>query len=136
MLSQEIREVIQRHPNPEEQFHEAAVSYLKLAHQHADHFKLMFGAVLPIRTENHPELDRTANELFQRFVSIIELCQQAKVLRSGDPKQLALSAWSSIHGLVSLLINQNLTFLQISSAQSQSAMRTLTRHLIDGLRLS
>ena len=120
--------------NPEEQLHQVALAYLKLALEHTDHFRLMFGAMSPIHPENHPDLERISRGLFRGIVQIVARCQHDRILREGDPEQLALTAWSGFHGLSSLLVNHHLAFLSSSDQKIQDVMRTLTSNLLDGLR--
>jgi AcrR family transcriptional regulator len=134
LLGELIHHATQPHRNnPEEQFHQAALAYLKLATEHSDHFRLMFGEMAPIRAEEHPDLDRVTQELFQELVAVIQRCQRERVLRNGNSEQLALVAWSSFHGFTSLLVNHNLRFLSIPQSQTELAMRALTRNLLEGL---
>lgn len=129
ILGEQIRNKVQAYrTNPEEQFHQTALAYLKLASDHSDHFKLMF--------TRHPDLDRVSQELFQEFMTIILRCQQERVIRAGNPDQLALVAWCSFHGFAALLVNENLRFLAIPVAQMDLAMRALTRNLLEGLKPS
>jgi AcrR family transcriptional regulator len=135
LLGDRIRSAVQAfRMSPEEQFHQTALAYLKLAREHADHFRLMFAGMPKRCPKDHPGLDRVSKELFNEFVSIIIRCQREKVIRAGNPEQLALVAWCSVHGFAALLVNESLRFLSIPVTQTELAMRALTRNLLDGLK--
>ncbi len=48
--------------------------------------------------------DSSPDPSFTFLVDRVRECQEAKVLRRGDPRELALSIWAHVHGLVSLRI--------------------------------
>jgi len=43
-------------------------------------------------------------------MTLVEACQQEGVLRDGDAKELALLAWSMVHGIAKLAITGRLPF--------------------------
>lgn len=125
LLSGLLRETAEKtRSNPEEQFHQTALTYLELALEHPDHFRLMFEA----------KPDHVAQNFFKELLAVITRCQKEHVLRPGNPEQLTLVAWSAFHGLASLLANRNLEFMNIPEKQGQLLMRALTRNLLDGLK--
>lgn len=135
MLAQAIRNVVQTYRNnTEEQFHQTALVYLALALEHTDHFRLMYFSVPPLQVSKHPDLERVSLQVFKEFISIVQRCQRERILRNGDVSQLAVVAWAGIHGLVSLIVNQKLEFMNIKSEQLHLLMRATTRNLIDGLK--
>jgi Tetracyclin repressor-like, C-terminal domain len=47
---------------------------------------------------------------FRTLVSFVEVCQQEGVLPAGDTKELALLAWSMVHGIAKLAITGRYPF--------------------------
>jgi AcrR family transcriptional regulator len=135
LLGQRVHEAAFTHRiGAEERFHQIALAYLQIALSHTDHFRLMFAGTPPLSPEKYPDLDRSTQSLFGEFVGVIDQCQRERIVRNGNVEQLALIAWSSIHGFASLVVNRSLGFLAIPSSQVELAMRSHIRNLLDGLK--
>jgi AcrR family transcriptional regulator len=107
------------------------VAYVRFAVDHPGHFKVMFTHVGD-PPEEVPNLAAEGNTAFMVLFDCIVAAQTAKVLRPGDPLQQSLFAWSGVHGLAMLTIEQAVppdTFPYEISDQA----RQLTEDLIDGL---
>jgi len=64
----------------------------------------MFGREMADRSAS-PSLRRLATETFKMLVDAISDCQRAGLVRAEEPAaDLALIAWSSVHGLSALLV--------------------------------
>jgi hypothetical protein len=64
----------------------------------------MFGA----DTAGHgrfPELDSQSTSVYQLLVDGIVGLQQLGLVKPGDPMAIALTAWSTMHGLVTLVLD-------------------------------
>jgi AcrR family transcriptional regulator len=83
------------------------MAYVEFATRHPAHFKVMFGRVAADRSR-HPGLLEAAREAFELLVAAIVDCQQAGLVRGGDPDELALCAWSATHGLSALAVDGQL----------------------------
>lgn len=83
------------------------VSYVRFAVDHTAHFRVMFGAVLGERAK-HPELDAAAAKSFGMLIEGIGACQAIGSVRKDNPRDVALSAWSLLHGLASLIVEGQL----------------------------
>jgi AcrR family transcriptional regulator len=110
----------------EELLHQIAFSYLALARENTDHFRLMF------ELENKVP----AHGLFELLVKVVRHCQEKKTLRDGNPEPLALILWSGLHGLTTLLAGGHLNFLALSQAQTEATVRSLVDCLFKGLQPS
>ncbi len=72
--------------------------YVAFATKHPSHFRVMFGCEMADRR-------RLATETLNLLVEAIADCQRAGLVRADEPAaDLALIAWSSVHGLSALLI--------------------------------
>ena len=78
---------------------------MTFATEHPSHFRVMFGREMADRSA-FPALRQIATETFNVVVDAISDCQRAGLVRSEEPPaDLALTAWSSVHGLSALLAN-------------------------------
>lgn len=103
-LYSQIESVKKTHQaEPETLLIETAWSYVQFALNEPDRFKLMFSSVLE-KENDYPDFVEISQDNFQQLVEIVEICQQANVLKSGDSDLIALSVWGTVHGFVSLLL--------------------------------
>jgi AcrR family transcriptional regulator len=84
-----------------------AESYVLFAVEHPAAFRVMYAPYATVK-EKAPDLVRARAEGHAASQQIIAECQAAGLLRQGDPMQLALALWSSMHGLAVLLIEGQL----------------------------
>ena len=78
--------------------------YIAFAAEHPQYFRIMFSG----KFENYPNcpgLKESGDAAFGALVAAIARCQQAGVFRAGPAEQLALSAWSFVHGIANLYID-------------------------------
>src|SRR5258708_28819197 len=85
----------------------AGLAYVSFALRRPEHFTVMFDA--PFSKQTHPEAADAAERAFSVLVSLVKGCQEKKLLiMSGDPLDLALLAWSMVHGIAKLAITGRL----------------------------
>jgi AcrR family transcriptional regulator len=80
-------------------------AYITFALEESDSFRLMFSHVIQHRTQ-YLELCALAKACFQILQSLIEAGQASGEFARGNSVELAKSVWSMIHGLASLLIEE------------------------------
>jgi AcrR family transcriptional regulator len=101
-----LQEGIAKYPNNPLQRHYAiGEAYVQFAVENPNHLHVMFGNVL----EDHkmyPDLKQVSEKSFGLLVQTIKDCQKAGVVKKTNPIQLALVAWSAIHGLSMLTIEK------------------------------
>jgi AcrR family transcriptional regulator len=79
-------------------------AYVRFGVRHPSEYRVMFGA----ETAGHsrfPELEKQSSSVYQLLVDGIVGLQQVGLVRSGDPLAIAFTAWSSMHGLVTLVLD-------------------------------
>ena len=104
-LNAAMRAAIEAGASPLERLRAAGMSYVTFATSHPAHFRVMFGRELADRSAS-PALRQVATQTFDTVVDTIAECQRAGVARSEESAaDLALTAWSSVHGLAALLVN-------------------------------
>ncbi|MCR5877123.1 TetR/AcrR family transcriptional regulator [Phenylobacterium sp. J367] len=75
-------------------------AYVDFAFEHPHTYKLMFDLNQPIEGD-YPELVRAARRARETMTAWVE-DQKAEGVMQGDPEQIGLMFWSSVHGLVVL----------------------------------
>lgn len=114
---------------PMELFYQMGITYLLFARTNPDSMRIMF------RNRNHSEatdatdLQEGADRVFNYFIDLVEYCQQEQIAKDGHPLALALSYWTSIHGLSILLIDNGIS-PEITQTQSDE---TLTRNTLNNV---
>jgi AcrR family transcriptional regulator len=102
---------------------------IEFATRHPAHFRVMFGRV-PVDRSAHPSLLAAAQETFGLLLGTIRECQAAGVVRTGDPDDLALCAWSAVHGLSALAVDGR---LGERARRLESLVQTVNGNIVLGL---
>ena len=104
-LYTEIDAVVSKYPrDPKRQLLEGTRVYSQFALSNPDTFKIMFSAGLE-KEKEYPAFVEISQRTFGRVVDIVQICQSARVLGPGDPEALAVSIWGQVHGIVSLVLD-------------------------------
>jgi AcrR family transcriptional regulator len=106
-LGATMAEVRSRVKDPRRRLQELGVAYVRFALSHPSHLRIMFGAEVGDKTA-HPTLEAAAAHAFGLLVTSIAEAQRAGQVRTGNPEDLAVSAWALVHGLSALLIDGQL----------------------------
>jgi AcrR family transcriptional regulator len=120
-LTRTMHEAIVHESNPLTRLKQAGLAYVKFALHRPEHFAVMFDAPASKPSEKlcfnpakmkikYPEAAEAAETSFRALMTLVEACQQEGVLRDGDTKELALLAWSMVHGIAKLAITGRLPF--------------------------
>jgi AcrR family transcriptional regulator len=119
---------------PLARFHAQGQAYVAFALGHPAHVRVMFGREVADRSA-HPGLKDAAAATFRLLVDAIAEVQRAGLVRAGDPEEMAVSAWSMVHGFSALLIDGQLDVVQHRSQQElgQSVARDLFLGLAERL---
>lgn len=101
-----IEKVIARHPDePLKQLVNLAWAYVQFGLETPAHYKITFSGLIE-NEKNYPSFVEVSQSSLQLLQNIVGDCKQAGVLNVKDQPVglLAVTAWSVIHGLVSLTI--------------------------------
>jgi AcrR family transcriptional regulator len=107
------------------------VAYVQFATSHRSYFAVMFshlGAPPP----DVPGLALEGGSAFTVLLDAITAAQRAGAVRDGDPMPLAIFAWSSVHGLATLLVERCLEPLGIDATPAALA-KPLVEDILVGL---
>jgi hypothetical protein len=81
-----------------------------------------------------PELDEAADPTLQVLIDCIAKAQAAGELRAGDPRRLAVPAWSNVHGLSMLLVDRQLGALFEGEIDVETQANEVIDALVRGLQ--
>lgn len=117
--------------DPEHRLVEAAVAYVQTAVAHPELTQLMFGGI--IDPDGGADYRLASNAAFKTLVEIITPGIESGVFRERNPAELALVAWTSMHGLA-LLVIAGLDAQFDTTQQSLDALvRSLAQNVIYGI---
>lgn len=111
-LGEKMRQAAASSGSAVSRFEKMAMAYVDFALANPAYYKLMFGKEMASDTPSEDLLTAAMATLEEAF-TIIKECQVEGSFRKGNPNSLTNVVWSTLHGLVSLLIDG-----QIRSAQS------------------
>jgi len=86
----------------------AGLGYVTFALRRPQHFTVMFDA--PVLKRKHPDSAAAGEEAFATLLNFVKDCQEAGRLPSGDLREMALLAWTMVHGIAKLAITGRLPF--------------------------
>jgi AcrR family transcriptional regulator len=92
---------------PRERLRALGLGYVRFALAHPSYLRVMFGSEVPDKAA-HPTLKEAGDRTFELLVqTIVEGQAEVQIVR-GDPVELAVAAWSLVHGLAALLVDGKL----------------------------
>lgn len=113
----------------------AALGYVSFAVAHPATFRTIFGGAVCAEGEQAPSsLQAAGEEAYRVLRELIAEGIEREKLRTGDPDQLALAAWSMVHGLGMLIIEGQLPEARANPARARAATEAVVRLLETGLR--
>ncbi len=100
-LANALRIAVNKHATPLSALEEIGVAYVRFAYQHPNEFRFIF------RNDLRPSAESATNQAGERaYAVLLETMKSAQsFLASKDIELLALTAWSTSHGLATLVVN-------------------------------
>jgi AcrR family transcriptional regulator len=108
-------------------------AYVRFGVEHPAHYRLMFGAELADKAR-YPVLQEASDAAFGVLTGVLERAQASGQVRRNPVLDQALAAWSLVHGLTTLLIDQRTDFLGASIGKAEQHARRAVMALFEGLR--
>lgn len=131
-LSRAILEAVAQHPDdPLARLREAGVAYVCFAAANPTHYRVMNTPGLIDSTEE-PAYTKAAADALGLLLRAIRDCQDAGLVVADDPAKLALAAWSSMHGLATLIGNGQVEVLGFDPNDVDALARYVAQLLVDG----
>ena len=88
---------------PQERLARAGEGYLDFALKNARWYQLLFVAPEQLGMSSLPDdIEDMGRSVHQFWVDRVRECQDAGILRAGDPREVSLTMWGHAHGLLSL----------------------------------
>lgn len=108
--------------------------YVRFAVAKPNVFRLMFR---PERTRpaEHPVLVEAEARAFGVLLSSIAECQERGLLPGDDPRLPALFAWSTVHGLATLVVDQVLAETPVRELPLEAIEQDIIEYIMQGLAL-
>jgi len=132
-LADATLEVENKYPDdPRRQLLEGGVAYVRLAVRYPETTQLMFGGVLEIREED-TELHEAGHRAFEGLLKIVSNGQREGLYRDRDTMELALAAWSLVHGLAMLVTAGQLKDTVTSNKEITRMVTSLGELLQNGM---
>ncbi|HYD94961.1 MAG TPA: WHG domain-containing protein [Noviherbaspirillum sp.] len=107
--------------DPVDCFRRKGVAYVQFAVSHQAYFLTMYHPDLGDKSE-FPALKAAYDRVFSSMRTTVAACREKNLLRDFDVGQITLTAWSTVHGLASLLIQGQLDDLG-TDATDEAATR-------------
>ncbi len=111
------------------QLMEIGIAYVHFALKYPSHYRVMFGSY-GSNTNRYAILTESADQAFMVLVNVIKQGQVAGVFRAGDTWQMAMVAWSLVHGQAMLAIDGRLPMYGDSF---EEFLQFSARMLVNGL---
>lgn len=104
LLSNGLRDALATYDgDPGHLLHQAARWYVHFVLENPDHVRVMFSGLIS-DYERYPDLCHIADQSFDDLVAVSLVLQRDGLLAAGDPFQQGFAAWSMVHGLAMLLM--------------------------------
>jgi AcrR family transcriptional regulator len=107
-------------------------AYVRFALRNPAHYRLMYGPEFAHRAA-HGGLQEASKKAFLLLLDAVRECQQARLVRDGDPVHVGLSMWSTVHGLSLLIMDRQMEDAGVSKSQSEAVIRVAMQTVRDGL---
>ena len=131
LLGEEIAGAIAAHDEPARRLGEAGIAYVLFAAAYPSRYQVMFGPELADRSA-HPSLEAAADETSRLLLGAVRDYQEAGFMSSRDPGEAQLAAWSSVHGLASLIVSGHIPVAGSDPARIEEIARAVVRSLVPG----
>jgi AcrR family transcriptional regulator len=118
--------------DPLRRFGALGLAYVRYAVAHPGHFKVMFSSDLHAAGET-PELRAAGEPTLQTLIDCLADGQAAGLVRAGNPAELAVPAWSMVHGLSMLLVDHQLEALVDDPVDVEAQARFVIDAIATGL---
>jgi AcrR family transcriptional regulator len=116
-----------------DRFRAIGIAYVDFAEREPAYFRAMFHPRVADSSVD-PTLAASAGAVFDLLLDAIRTAQAEGQVTADDPKELALVAWSTMHGLAALLMDGQLDHKGLLRGDARKLAAKLTNRLFLGLR--
>jgi AcrR family transcriptional regulator len=130
LLFAKVREARDLYPmDPLRQLVEGAWAYVSFALTDPAHFKITLSGVVEKERDYPALVEATANG-FKTVVEIVEACQETGILKPSPPDIMTVSIWGTIHGLVTLVLEGQLSHVTLERYSIRKMLLHSLSHFI------
>ncbi len=86
-------------------FREQGLEYVRFALRNPGHFRVMFSPDLARAKDEYPSLREAAQVSYQQLKRTLTACQAQGLLSEFELDTIALTVWSTVHGIATLLLD-------------------------------
>jgi AcrR family transcriptional regulator len=113
-----------------DRFAAIGLAYVRYAVAHPGHFRVMFSSEL--HDDAAPALTAAGKPALSALVEAVAAGQADGLIGAGDPRALAVPAWSMVHGLAMLIIDRQLTPLVDGAVVAETWARAVVEVIARG----
>ncbi|WP_394831926.1 TetR/AcrR family transcriptional regulator [Pendulispora rubella] len=104
LLDREIESVADAGERPVDRLVSAGEAYVRFAHQHPAHFRVMFRRDF-VDIDRFPHIKECGQKAFDRLLEIVHACVADGLPAHPSEQALIVFGWSVVHGLACLLLD-------------------------------
>jgi AcrR family transcriptional regulator len=134
-LAAELERAAARGRTPLERLRRMGEGYVGFALAHPAEVQTMFGAFQGDPGAWPPGLPAAAQRAFGLLVGAVAAAQEAGQVAGRDPLPGAVAAWSAVHGVALLLLQNGLAVAGFGKGDAGRAASTVMSAVIEGLRV-
>lgn len=121
------------HADPSSALVEGAWAYVRFALEHPQHIRLMFSGLIRRDETERASLSRAAGDALAVLEGAVRSAQASDKLRPEDTSLMVLTAWALVHGLATLMLEDQLP-AQLANYSPEQLTRACAELLLDGMR--
>lgn len=118
--------------DPVARFQATGIAYVEFAAENPSHFRVMFGAEIGDK-EAYGSLREAGRATYAMQLEAIEACRKAGLVPMANMEVLSLAAWSLVHGLSSLIVDERLHHMGYGRKDAGKVARLVTQTLFEGI---
>jgi AcrR family transcriptional regulator len=132
-LSEKLEEAAATSDDPFEQLAAIGWAYVRFGYEDPAHYRLMFTVPELGRYDGLPDLEHAAHATFAVVRRVFAALHDAGLIRPGDQLVDAIAAWSLVHGVTLLMIDERTGIDTRSPDAAERLARTSIATMIAGL---
>jgi AcrR family transcriptional regulator len=132
LMRSEVIKACAPYPDTRTRFTKLVEAYIRFAVERPAHFRLMFGPEAADKWSS-ASLRAAETATFNLCLDAVVEGQRNGLVRSGDPREIALAGWAMIHGIASLVLNGLVNWVGVTSTSTEYLSQMLENALFSGV---
>lgn len=135
LLAVKLKESTSKKPDdPLWQFRESGIAYVEFALDNKELFRIMYGHFIENHSD-HEALRKEGESAFKILEKILIHCQEQNLIVKSDPEEIALAAWSMVHGIATLIVEKQMSFESYERKNTRKTIAKLMRYIYTGMQV-